>query len=239
MTHRPGRRLSLLFHCVGLMVAVCATAAIAPASMAQANASTQADSAYQDTGPVNKKAAGGFGLVPGRFTLTLGAYVPNVQTSAKLSTQTVNGSEINFNHRLGLSPTSTSFDVGASWRISDHNYLSVSYFSFSRSSTKTLSDSLVWGDNVYHAGATLDVNNKVGYYGIAYRYYIGAKRTGSSDPASASTPSICLPPLVLGSRPPTRPDPLRATARSRRPASWRLCRCSGSSATGSSSPAFC
>src|SRR5580704_17280100 len=110
MTHRPGRRINQPFRCAGFVIAVCT---IAPAAIAQANSSTQADSAYQDAGPANKKAAGGFGLVPGRFTLNFGAYLPNVQTHAQLSTKLTNGSDINFDHRLGLSPTPTSFDVAA------------------------------------------------------------------------------------------------------------------------------
>jgi hypothetical protein len=179
MSFRSGRRAD---HSVLGVAALLAACAVAPAVFAQASSTTQADSAYLDNAPENKKAAGGFGLVPDRFTINLGAYLPNVQTHAALSTLLHNGTNIDFDHRLGLTPTTTSFDVAASWRISQHNYLAFDYFSFTRSSTKTLSDSIVWGGDVYHAGATLNVKNAVDYYGLTYRYYIWREKNWELGP---------------------------------------------------------
>jgi hypothetical protein len=70
----------------------------------------------------------------------------------------------------------------ASWRISKRNYLAFQYFGFSRSGSKTLADTIFWGDNVYPAGATTDAHNTVTYYGISYRYYIWRERNWEFGP---------------------------------------------------------
>ncbi len=116
-----------------------------------------------------------FGHVPLRFVINLGGYLPFLSTHASLSTQTRNGTNVNLEDVLGLSPNTQTFNIGASWRISKHNFLALNYFSFSRSATKTISDSITWGQNVYHTGTTLDVNNRLEYYGLSYRYYILAR----------------------------------------------------------------
>ncbi len=113
-----------------------------------------------------------FGHVPLRFVINLGGYLPFLTTHASLSTQTRTGTNVNLEDVLGLSPNTQTFNIGASWRISKHNFLAINYFSFSRSATKTISDSITWGQNVYHTGTTLDVNNRFEYYGLSYRYYI-------------------------------------------------------------------
>jgi hypothetical protein len=123
-----------------------------------------------------------FGLVPGRFVIDLGGYLPNVSTHAKLSTQLQNGTNINFENRLGLTPNTQTLDAQASWRISKHNYLGFQYFSFGRSGSKTLADSIVWGDEVYQAGATVDAHNTVTYYGLSYRYYIWREKNWEFGP---------------------------------------------------------
>lgn len=157
-----------------------ACAAAPDISAQQSIVTTQPDSAQHQA----KKAETdeGFGLVPGRFMIFLGAYLPNVSTVGKLSGQTHRGEDINFEHRLGLTPNTTTFDAGATWRISKHNFLAFDYFSFDRSASKTLSDSLIWGDNVYHAGATLNFDNHVTYYGLAYRYYIWREKNWELGP---------------------------------------------------------
>jgi hypothetical protein len=108
-----------------------------------------------------------FGQVPERFTFYLGGFLPNVTTKASLSTKSANGTPIDFNNQLGLTPNTQTVDALFSWRISKRNYVAFQYFGFGRRSTKTLSDSVVWGGDVYHAGATVDVDNHITYYGFS------------------------------------------------------------------------
>ena len=113
-----------------------------------------------------------FGRVPQRFVIDLGGYLPNVSTHARVSTHLRTGSNVNFENQLGLAPNTQTFNADASWRISRHNFLSFDYFSFGRSGTKQIGDSIVWGSNVYRAGSTIDGNAGFSYYGLSYRYYI-------------------------------------------------------------------
>jgi hypothetical protein len=178
MPLRTGRRsIDSVLRAASLLV-VCAI--VPTASAQQTITTTAADSA--DKKAKEAKYAEEFGHVPGKFSINLGGFLPNVQTTGKLSTKFMNGTNINFEHRLGLTPSTGSVDGLASWRISKHNYLAISYFGFSRSSTKQLADSIIWGDNIYHAGATVDVKNSITYYGLTYRYYIWRERNWEVGP---------------------------------------------------------
>jgi hypothetical protein len=152
------------------LVAVCT---VAPTAVAQ-----HADSSVHDMSAVSQVSdttigpPQRFGRVPLRFVIDLGGYLPFISTHASLSSTLRNGTKVDLEDVLGLSPNTQTFNAGASWRISKHNFLAFNYFGFSRSATKTLSDSIIWGPHTYHVGSTLDVNNSIDYYGLSYRYYI-------------------------------------------------------------------
>ncbi len=132
-----------------------------------------------------------FGHVPLRFVIDLGGYLPFISTHASLSSQLRNGTHVNLENALGLSPSTQTFNLGASWRISKHNFLAFDYFGFNRSATKTISDSIIWGANTYHVGSTLDVNNNIDYYGISYRYYILARTQLGAWPGHRNRRPAC------------------------------------------------
>ncbi len=167
-----------VFHAVALVPLYAAAfvaifCSIAPTARAQhADSSAHASSTTNQSHDTATAEPERFGRVPQRFVINLGGYLPFLSTHASLSAQTRRGTNVNLEDVFGLSPNTQTFNAGASWRISKHNYLALNYFSFSRSATKTISDSITWGPNVYHAGTTLDVSNRFEYYGLSYRYYI-------------------------------------------------------------------
>ena len=79
-------------------------------------------------------------------------------------------------NRLGLQKNMQSLDLQASIRIARSQLITLGYFGFKRSGSRTLSDSIVFGDSVYHAGATIDASAKFDYYGLTYRYYFVNKK---------------------------------------------------------------
>jgi hypothetical protein len=193
MAPRTSRRAAPSLLCAAALLAV----SLAEPARAQLADST-AGAASSDRAPL-KHASGmdEFGQVPKRFQINLGGYLPSVSTNGKLSTSLANGTNINFNNQLGLTPNTETLDAFAAWRISKHNYVAFQYFGFGRTSTKTLADSIIWGGNVYHAGATVDVNNHVTYYGFSYRYYIWREKNWELGPglgidALSLTSSIAL-----------------------------------------------
>ena len=113
-----------------------------------------------------------WGQLPARWEFGIGGFLPNISTTATLSGPLGHATSINLEHRLGLSANTQTLDLLAGFRIANRHMVSLEFFSFGRSATKTLTDSLVVNDSVYHAGATVDLNAKIQYYGFTYRYYI-------------------------------------------------------------------
>ena len=116
-----------------------------------------------------------YGLVPHRFTFAVGGFLPNVSSKGHLSSSTVPGTEVSLEDVLGLKPNLQSIDLEATWRISKKQLLTLGYFGLRRSATKTLEDTVHWGDSTYAAGATIDGSSDLSYYGITYRYYFWRK----------------------------------------------------------------
>lgn len=176
-----GRSLQVALRSASLFAAC----AMAPAARAQQGSTiTGADSAQHAAA---KGETSEFGRVSDRFSIYVGGYLPAVQTHGRFSTALHNGTDINFENVLGLSPNTQTFNASAAWRISTHNFISFDYFSFGRTATKTIADSIVWGEDVYHAGATLNVNNHVDYYGLSYRYYVWRERNWEFGPGLGVT----------------------------------------------------
>lgn len=118
-----------------------------------------------------------FGLVPRTALIFLGAYAPSVNSRVELTNAAGVGSDVDAEHKLGLPNRVTSVDLGAVLRINNKSLLTFSYFSFSRSGSATLSDSIVVGNDTLHAGATVDAGGRLAYLGFSYRYYFLRKRT--------------------------------------------------------------
>ena len=112
-----------------------------------------------------------YGLVPQHFTISVGAFLPNISSRAQLSTQSHGGTDVDLEDRLGLKSNLQSLDLQAAVRIGKRQLITLGYFGMRRSGSRTLTDSIVFGDSVYHAGATIDAGSRFYYYGLTYRYY--------------------------------------------------------------------
>jgi len=112
-----------------------------------------------------------YGLVPKTFTIAVGGYLPSVHTKVKLSTPSFPGTDIDLENKLGFKTTNQSIDIQAALRIGQKQLITLGYFGFQRSSTKSINDSIRFGDSLYEAGATVDVRTRLEYYGLTYRYY--------------------------------------------------------------------
>jgi hypothetical protein len=72
-----------------------------------------------------------------RFYATIGYYKPSLRTEASVSDSEGNlGALISFEDTLGMSDSEGTAIIGAGWRISKRNSLSVNYFKLDRSSTQ-------------------------------------------------------------------------------------------------------
>jgi len=113
-----------------------------------------------------------WGSLPNTWDFGVGTYLPHISTTATLTGPLGHGTSIDLEHKLGLAANTQTIDLLAGFRFAKRNVFSLEFFSFNRHASRTLTDSLVVDDTVYHAGATVDVNPKIQYYGFTYRYYI-------------------------------------------------------------------
>ena len=56
-------------------------------------------------------------------------------------------------------------------RLGKKQLITLGYFGFKRNATKSITEDFTFGDTTYTAGASLDVNSSVQYYGVTYRFY--------------------------------------------------------------------
>ena len=112
-----------------------------------------------------------YGLVPKNFTIAVGGFLPSVRTKVRLSSPSFPGTDVDLENKLGFKTNNQSLDIQAAFRLGQKQLITIGYFGFQRTSTKTINDTIRFGDSLYQAGATLDVKSRLEYYGLTYRYY--------------------------------------------------------------------
>jgi len=91
-----------------------------------------------------------------RWSFDLGAYSPNIKSSASLnSTTNGTGTTVNLEDMLGLSDHKTVGEIQGRVRLGEKWRIEAEYFSLNRSSSRAISKDINWGDNTYHAGTTV------------------------------------------------------------------------------------
>ncbi len=104
------------------------------------------------------------------FTLSLGAFVTGLDTSAKLDSSYGQGTTIDFEKVFGLSSNQTVFRADASWRFTPRQQLVFSYMQINRTGSNALNASYVWGDTVYLAGLRAEAKWDTTQANVAYRF---------------------------------------------------------------------
>lgn len=113
-----------------------------------------------------------YGLVPHTFTIAVGGFLFNTNSTARLSSPTSPGTGVDLEQQLGLASNNNSINVDAAVRLGKRQLVTFGYFGLSRNASRTLSGDIVFGDTVYQAGATIDASTGLQYLGFTYRYYI-------------------------------------------------------------------
>jgi hypothetical protein len=98
-------------------------------------------------------------LLTDRFAFEIGAQYSRSTTSASLGpTSGGTGVVVDFEDTLGLEERNWIGTAGFLWRISERWRLEVDYFSLNRNSTRTLATDIVWGDQNFTAGTTVNTS---------------------------------------------------------------------------------
>jgi opacity protein-like surface antigen len=91
-----------------------------------------------------------------RWNFQLGVFIPSVDTKARLNSSTrAIGTEISFEDDLGFSDRETTGAFLGSVRLGERWKIEAEYLPLRRSSSRAVSRTINWGDNVYTVGTVV------------------------------------------------------------------------------------
>lgn len=115
--------------------------------------------------------AGGHPALQDRWSLQLGAFLPEVETSARLDSTTFNiGTEISFEDDLGLDDRETLPYLLAGVRLGERWKLEFEYFALDRSGVRAISRTISWGDFTFPIGTTVSSEFNSSVYRLSGGY---------------------------------------------------------------------
>lgn len=91
-----------------------------------------------------------------RFFLGVGAYWSTSNTQARLDSPSGVGTTVDFEDLLGLDDNRVVPQGLARWRMSDRWRLELEYFELDRDESRSINGEIVWGDETYPIGTTID-----------------------------------------------------------------------------------
>ena len=119
-------------------------------------------------------ASGQQGVHPGltdRFTIQIGAYAPQADTTAFLNSSTLaRGTSISFEDDLNLTDRKTVPAILGSWRFGEKWRVEAEYFTLHRSGARALARTINWGDNTYTVGTTVNSEFNTDIYRLSVGY---------------------------------------------------------------------
>lgn len=114
-----------------------------------------------------------------RWTLQLGAYVPEVDTIAYLNSASgARGTSISFEEDLNLTDRKTMPAILAGVRLGERWKVEAEFFSLHRSGSRTINKTINWGDNAYPIGATVssEFNSDIYRLSVGYSFIKDSRR---------------------------------------------------------------
>jgi hypothetical protein len=91
------------------------------------------------------------------LSISLGLFYPRITTSASLGPSGGGtGVAIDFENTFDLDERAVTPIAGLFWRVTDNWRLDIGYFDLSRDATRTLAADVIWGDQTFTAGTTVD-----------------------------------------------------------------------------------
>jgi hypothetical protein len=91
-----------------------------------------------------------------RWSLQLGAFVPNVDTTAHLNNSAgTRGTSVSFEEDLNLTDRKSMPSILGSVRLGERWKIEAEYYSLRRTGDRPISRTINWGDNVYPVGTTV------------------------------------------------------------------------------------
>lgn len=90
------------------------------------------------------------------FRFSVGGYYASTNTTARLDASGGVGVDVNFEDALGLDDRKLVAEGSMQWRFAERWRLDVEYFGITRRATRTLSQTIEWGDQTFNIGDEVD-----------------------------------------------------------------------------------
>jgi hypothetical protein len=119
--------------------------------------------------PIFAHAADGPDFLNDSFHVALGTYIVNTDTELQLDGNVSTGTPIDWENTFGGGDV-TRFRIDGQWRFADRHKARFMVFSNSRSESRTISEDIEFGDEVFPVNAKVDAEFKFDIYELAYEY---------------------------------------------------------------------
>lgn len=110
-----------------------------------------------------------------RFRLSAGFYKMFNNTSVKISPESGEGADVDFENDLGFNESSQSFIADFEWRSSSRSKFNLTYYNSERNASKRLEKTIVIGDNTYDIDTEIYAYMNSEFYRLSYGYAILSK----------------------------------------------------------------
>lgn len=109
-------------------------------------------------------------LLDNKFVLSLGGFVFNTDTTARLDGQSTTNPDVDFDETFGQGGDTTRARFDALWRITPVHQLRYSYFDYSRNTSRVIDREIKWGDNTFVVGGLVEAKRDFTVHALAYEW---------------------------------------------------------------------
>ncbi len=113
-----------------------------------------------------------------RGAISFGAFISKPDTEARVAGDAGNGTDLNLEDDLGLESSTTILRIDGHWWMSRRNRLDASAFSFSRNGSRTIDETIDFGDETYQINTVVNSTSDVDIWKAAYTFAPVIKERG-------------------------------------------------------------
>jgi hypothetical protein len=121
-------------------------------------------------GPASAQSSPAQAMLDGTVVGNLGVFVIDTSLKAGLNGQSTTNPEVDFNQVFGRADNATRVRADVIWRITPTQHMRFMYFNNTIDRTRTLDQQIMWGDNTYDVGASVEARNRYTIGEVAYEY---------------------------------------------------------------------
>lgn len=121
-------------------------------------------------GPARAQSSPAQAMLNDTVVGNLGIFVIDTSLKAGLNGESTQNPEVDFDHAFGRANNATRVRADVIWRITPTQHMRFMYFNNTIDRTRTLDQQIMWGDNTYDVGASVEMRNRYTINEVAYEY---------------------------------------------------------------------